>query len=305
MDPIKTKLLKTAYSITPFDLKGDGWFSDEKHAPVKVSCIINFYGRLDLLGGILYSLSAQDYPNDEFEVILVEDQGGTEQGKAFCQSFCNHLNIKYFSLDKNFGHMGYSRNFGLSKAVGEYVLFLDDDTVIIQDDFLSLLTQAFIDQPLVDAFMPHGHASFSLCEDRYDFHDPYFLTSRCAAYRCCVLRELGGFISSFVGQEDVEFVVRFTISGKKVMAVSQLNYFHPPLLVPNRSKPEAVGVSFARLRGRYSFLMLFLVGLNCSRHLVLALSQKRKHKEMARFGIGFLCGFVKGLIAPQAQARYG
>jgi GT2 family glycosyltransferase len=304
VESLKSRLLRSAYRLAPFDLKGDGWFTDEV-AQVKISCVINFYGRLDLLGGILYSLVQQDYPKDYFEVILVEDQGGTEQGRAFCESFSEDLTIRYFSLDQNFGQMGYSRNFGLSKAVGQYVLFLDDDTVILQPDFLTVLAQTFEADTSVDAIMPHGNASFALWHDRYDFHDPFFLTSRCAAYRRAVLQELGGFMSSFVGQEDVEYVIRFTIAGKRTISAPQLNYYHPPLLVPNKNKPAAVGISFARLRGRYSWLMLWLVGMNCSRHLLLFWSRQRKYREMTRFGIGFLSGFVKGWFRPDAKARYG
>ena len=51
-------------------------------------------------------------------------------------SFADRLNIIYRPLDKHFGKMGYSRNFGLAQARGCYVLFLDDDTVILQEDFL-------------------------------------------------------------------------------------------------------------------------------------------------------------------------
>lgn len=302
---LKYRVLRFAYGVAPFALTGDGWFNDLWECRVKISCVINFYGRLDLLGGILHSLVMQDYPRELFEVVLVEDQGGTAAGQSFCEAFADRLNVVYRPLDKNFGHMGYSRNFGLALARGEYVLFLDDDTVLLQRDFLNHLQQVFVDHPEADALMPLGRASFAEWPGGYDFHDPYFPTSRCTAYRHIVLKELGGFMSLFVGQEDVEFVLRFTLAGKKALAVPQLSYLHPPLLVPNFKKPGAVGVSFARLRGRYSSLMLWLAALNCSRHAPLLLLPKRQYREMGRFGVGFLLGFLKSWFWPKTKARYG
>jgi len=305
LNSMKCAVLRCAYGLAPFDLKGDCGFLAEPDKNIKFSCVINFFGRLDFLGGILHSLAAQDYPRERFEVVLVEDRGGTEAGRAFCKSFRDRLNVVYRPLDKDFGHMGYSRNFGLAGTRGEYVLFLDDDTVLLQADFLTCLEQAFDEQPEADALLPLGKAVFCEWPGGYDFHDPHFPTSRCTAYRRQVLMELGGFMSSFVGQEDVEFVLRFTLMGKIALPLPKLTYFHPPLLVPNLKKPAAVGVSFARLRGRYSAMMLWMAALNCSRHMPLILSWKRRHREMGRFGIGFFLGFLKAWFQPRTQARYG
>jgi GT2 family glycosyltransferase len=261
-----------------------------------VSCVINFYGRINLLEGILYSLLGQSFPRDRFEIVLVEDQGGTEAGRLTAERFSKELPIRYLPLDANYGHMGYSRNFGLAHSRGEYILFLDDDTVMQQSDFLSKLVAAFTSNPEAEALVPHGSASYALIDGRYDYHDPYFMTSRCTAYRRKVLAELGGFVSNFIGQEDVEFVVRFTIAGKKNRNVPELRYFHPPLLVPNFRKPMAVGYSFSLLKTRYPMLLWLLVVLNCARHAPLYLLPVRRFREMGRFGIGFLAGVITALF---------
>lgn len=285
-------LLRSIYNLYPFDLRGDCTVPGASDGVV-VSCVINFYGRIGLLEGILYSLQEQDFPSDGFEVVLIEDQGGTEEGRLAAERFSKVLPIRYLPLDANFGRMGYSRNFGLANSRGKYILFLDDDTVLQQGDFLSTLVGIFEADPGTDALVPHGRASFSVLPDRYDFHDPYFMTSRCTAYRRSVLAELGGFISSFIGQEDVEFVVRFTIAAKNSRIVPELNYFHPPLLVPNFRKPMAVGYSFSLLRSRYSLFVWLLVILNCSRHVLLYILPVRRLKEMGRFGVGFMAGVIK------------
>lgn len=292
---MRKRVLQTLQRYCPSDLRGDCAVPAATEGIV-LSCIINFYGRINLLEGILYSLQEQNFLRDRFEIVLVEDRGGTEEGRRAAERYAKELPVCYLPLDQNFGQMGYSRNFGLAHSRGEYILFLDDDTVLLKADFLSTLVAAFVSHPEADAQIPHGQAAFSLIDGRYDFHDPYFMTSRCTAYRRTVLAELGGFVSTFIGQEDVEFVIRFTIAGKLCYTVPELNYFHPPLLVPNFRKPMAVGYSFSLLRTRYSMLLWLLVVLNCARHAPLYLLPVRKYREMGRFGIGFLAGVVVSLF---------
>jgi len=291
---MRQHVLRWLYKQFPFDLKGDCHVPPSEQG-VKISCIINFYGRLDLLAGILHSLSQQTISHNTFEVVLVEDRNGTSGGRQLAAQFSKCLQIVYLPLDDNFGKMGYSRNFGLMHSHGDIVLFLDDDTVIMQENFLETLASIFENAPDTDAVVPHGQASFALIDGQYDFHDPYFMTSRCTAYRRNVLSELGGFISHFVGQEDVEFVVRFLLAGKQSKIAQELDYFHPPLLVPNFRKPQAVGYSFSMLRTRYSWPMWLLVILNCARHAPLYFLPVRRFREMGRFGVGFIVGAAAAL----------
>jgi glycosyltransferase involved in cell wall biosynthesis len=300
---LRTKLLQKIYREFPFDLKADCSVAPSSN-DVVISCIINFYGRLDLLTGILHSLAQQKYSRESFEVILVEDRGGTGEGKKLAEELSQKLTVVYAPLDRNFGRMGYSRNFGLSKCRGKYVLFLDDDTVILQEDFLAKLEEAFKANPENDAVVPRGKSSYGLIRGKYDFHDPYFMTSRCTAYRRSVLAELGGFVDDFIGQEDVEFVVRFLMAGKKALNVQELEYYHPPLLVGNFRKPMAVGQSFFRARKRYPLLIWLLILLNCSRHAPLYLIPWGRFREMGRFGVGFLAGVVWSLFSKKGF-RYG
>lgn len=296
-------IIQSLYRLFPFDLRGDCKIPPTD-GRIRISCVINFYGRLDLLQGILCSLAEQQYPKDSFEVLLVEDRGGTEAGRQMAADFSSLLQIVYLPLDTNFGKMGYSRNFGLARTRGEIILFLDDDTVLLQNDFLAVLDTEFADGSPADAVVPHGHAAWACRGDHYDFHDPYFMTSRCTAYRRGVLQELGGFMNHFVGQEDVEFVTRFTIAGKTSTNCPALNYYHPPLLVPNTRKPRAVGFSFFELKGRYSWPLWLLLLVNCARHALFILLPVRRYKEQGRFGVGFLYGVWDGIRGRKEQV-YG
>lgn len=286
---LREKILKKAYKIYKFSLTGS-LESKNITCRYKISCVINFYGRTELLRGILTSLCEQKMDKDKFEVLLIEDRGGTEKGKKIADEYSPVLTIKYKPLRENFGTMGYARNYGISESRGEYILFLDDDTVIMEHDFLERLIEEFGSSD-ADGIMPYGSASYCIVDGKYSFHDPYFPTNRCMAYKREVLSELGGFVSEIIGQEDVEFVVRFTAAGKTLHRSNVLNYMHPPLILPNANKAAAVGLSFAKLKCRYPLIVWLMLLLNGLRYLPLALFPlSTKHKMQSRFSIGFLIG---------------
>lgn len=294
MEGLRARILRILYKLFPFSLKGDFRNFEEEQSEL-ISCIINFYGRIHLLEGILYSLSEQTMPKDKYEVILIEDRGGTDKGREVARRFSNILNIRYYAITDNFGIMGHSRNLGLSKAKGRYVLFLDDDTVILQKDFLSILVREF-GEIGADGIIPFGLASYNLLKRRYGFHDPYYPTSRCMAYRMEVLKELQGFVSDMIGQEDVEFTIRFITAGRRYHRSERLQYLHPPLIINNLNKPKAVGVSFAGLRARYPLFVWLLLIINGARFtwkLILPFSLKWRMQGM--FSLGFLTGVIYGL----------
>lgn len=298
---IRGKILVAIQKILNFPLEGDALL-DKSEQAFDISCVINFYGRISLLEGILYSLSNQDLAINRYEIILVEDRGGTADGRHIVNQFAPIINVKYFALPSNYGNMGYARNFSLSKTSGKYVLFLDDDTVILQRNFLSTLIDDF-ERKGAAAVIPCGKASFALIKGKYDFHEPYFPTNRCTAYRKDILTELGGFVSEIIGQEDVEFVVRFIAAGKKFYKSSKLSYFHPPLIVNNLKKAAAVGKSFAKLKKRYPTVVWLMLLANGSRFLPLLLFPIRtKWRMQGKFSLGFLLGILFAAVG--AGVRY-
>lgn len=286
---LRTKVLLILYRLFPFPLRGDCALG-EADPDYRISCLINFYGRPHLLRNILSSLAEQNFPKRRFEVVLVEDREGTPEGSELVEGYRERLNVRYFTLKDNFGQMGYARNFALSNSRGKYILLLDDDTVILQRDFLTTLLKEF-DRTHADALIPHGFASFCRLKGRYQFHDPYYPTSRCVAYSREALGDLCGYVSDITGQEDVEFTIRFLAAGKRAVRSASLEYLHPPLIVEGLGKPRAVGASFAKLRSKYPFPVWLMLLLNGARHLPLLLFPfNRQFLMQGRFALGFILG---------------
>ena len=119
-----------------YEMIRDGAFHEIKLPEITplISIIVRTYKERDtLLKQALISIGNQTYKN--IEIIVVEDGGSTME--PIIDSISDKLNIKYFGLEK----MGRSAtgNYGLSKASGEYCVFLDDDDLLFADHVEILL----------------------------------------------------------------------------------------------------------------------------------------------------------------------
>jgi len=90
------------------------------------SFIIPVYNRPNEVRELLESLSHQIYPKS-FEIVIVED-GSSIPSKDIVDSFQDTLNITY--LEKENSGPGDSRNYGMERAKGNYLIVLDSDCIL-------------------------------------------------------------------------------------------------------------------------------------------------------------------------------
>lgn len=96
---------------------------------MKVSLIIPVYNVQDYLEKCLDSVEQQTYK--EAEIIIVND-GSTDNSPAIIDKYvAKNANFKSYTI-KNSG-LGGARNIGMTKATGDYVIFLDSDDYIAPD----------------------------------------------------------------------------------------------------------------------------------------------------------------------------
>lgn len=139
------------------------------------SLIIPVYNRPDEVGELLESLSKTTYQND-FEIVIVED-GSTIPCGEVIQKYLAQLNISYF-YKENSGP-GDSRNYGMTKASGDYFIIFDSDC-IIPEQYLNEVDKA-LKQDYVDCFGGPDKAldSFSDIQKAINFAMTSFLTTCC------------------------------------------------------------------------------------------------------------------------------
>jgi GT2 family glycosyltransferase len=105
--------------------------------------IINWNGK-KFLKDCFDGLLKQNYPN--FEAVLVDNassDGSIELMEKNYKTQLKNGKVKIIKLDKNYGFAGgYNRSYEQTSA--DYVIFLNNDTIIPQKNFLKLLVSAAI-----------------------------------------------------------------------------------------------------------------------------------------------------------------
>ena len=92
---------------------------------MKFSIIIPVYNRPDEVDELLQSLTAQTFK--DFEVVIVED-GSDIPCQEVVEKYADRLNLKYFTKPNS--GPGQTRNYGVERSQGEFVIILDSDVVL-------------------------------------------------------------------------------------------------------------------------------------------------------------------------------
>ncbi|MEZ4800854.1 MAG: glycosyltransferase family A protein [Flavobacteriales bacterium] len=111
-----------------------------------VSIIITTYNYAQYVERAIRSALDQSLPVSEFEILVVNDCS-TDRTADILQNYVDEVRV--YNLEKNLGLSG-ARNFGIQKAKGQFIVFLDADDYIHKD--LLKVQKLFLDEnPRLDA----------------------------------------------------------------------------------------------------------------------------------------------------------
>jgi glycosyltransferase involved in cell wall biosynthesis len=95
----------------------------------KATVIIPTYNRCELLDYTLNSLSLQNLPKSEFEVVVADD-GSTDNTLEIIEKYQSKLSLKY-EFQEDLGYRpGSARNMGIIASEGEVCIFIDSGVII-------------------------------------------------------------------------------------------------------------------------------------------------------------------------------
>lgn len=193
---------------------------------MKYSVIIPVFNRPDEVDELLESLTGQT--EKDFDVVVVED-GSANPCEEVCRKYADRLSIHYFAKDNS--GPGPSRNYGVERAEGDYVLILDSDCVL-PPGYMEAVSKELESDPC-DAFggPDRAHESFTQVQKAISYSmtsffttggirggkkkmDKFYPRSFNMGVKRSVYNALGGFSRMRFG-EDIDFSIRIFKGGYK------------------------------------------------------------------------------------------
>ena len=163
-----------------------------------------------------------------FEVVIVED-GSERTCKDVCDKYANILDLHYYYKDNS--GPGQSRNYGVERAHGEYVIILDSDVVLPEGYLMAINSQLSTNNSQLTCWggPDASHPSFTPVQKAISYSmtsffttggirggkkklDKFYPRSFNMGIRRDVYQQLGGFSKMRFG-EDIDFSYRIVEAG--------------------------------------------------------------------------------------------
>lgn len=130
-------------------------------ASEKISIIVPFYNSASVLDKCIQSVLHQTYTN--FELVLVDD-GSTDGSFALCKLY-QQKDERVKLYQKKNGGVSSARNFGIGKASGTWISFLDADDFLEQNFLSGLMNTSSLCPLLVGGFKRFGDKQDEIIPD--------------------------------------------------------------------------------------------------------------------------------------------
>lgn len=208
----------------------------------KLSIIVPVYNVEKYVRTCIESIFRQGLSDDEFEVIIINDGTPDKSMDKITDIICLHKNIQVIN-QQNKG-ISITRNNGINKAVGKYILFVDSDDILVDNSLPLLLVEAqrveaelvmadYIEidsgQKLpekaiipkeIDSTEKNGEELFLQDMDPYDCHVWHFLFKR------DFLRDNNiSFVPNII-YEDIPFVHECYLKARKCLRIKWPMYIY-------------------------------------------------------------------------------
>ena len=217
-----------------------------------LSAIICTYNRDKYLYNALKSIANQNYPVNEYEIVLINNNS-TDNTEFICQKFqedYSHISFKYH-VEKNQG-LSYARNRGVKQSTGDILIFIDDDATVF-DDYLDSISNFFNNNPdilvcggpivpvyeegkpdwishftnrLIGGALDEGKNIKPFSKGNYPGGGNSALRKEAFEKYGLYNPDLGRKGNSLIGAEEKDFYDRLTKDGKKIYYLPQMGIYH-------------------------------------------------------------------------------
>jgi len=203
-----------------------------------VSCIIPVLNGAAELRQLLPRLNEQSLPTE----VIVIDSSSRDETESVCREFA----AQYHRIPRREFDHGATRNLGASLSKTPYLLFLTQDALPADNQFVQVMKEALESAGCAAAYarqIPRESSSplekFSRgrnypaesrvldnsTEKQYGIHN-YFFSNSASMIKREAFEELGGFLEKFIANEDMLFSLRAQRLGMKVLYAAGAEVIH-------------------------------------------------------------------------------
>lgn len=290
---------------------------------IKVSVIIPTYNRNEVLANTIQSVLKQKF--DGWELIVVDQ---TQKHDSKTQEFLNKYKNKKFSYYLiTPPSLPVARNFGLLKAKGEIVLFLDDDVILEpelikahwesykREDVVSVVGRIKEEsKPVSETLMYFRKTGFGAGNFNYTKEAFAETAQGCnMSFKKNILEKIGGFDTNYIGnaiREESDVSYRLRRLGYQTLFNPRASLFHLVSLSGGCREERPTYENYIQyrnetlffLRHRPKIYLPYFLGGHLYRY-VFRRDLFRKKKVLSRLEM-FIKGFILGTwvyFFPQKQ----
>ncbi len=196
---------------------------------MKVSVIVPVYNVYDYLDKCLDSLAKQTLK--DIEILIIND-GSPDNSQEIIDKYTKkYANMKSFM--KPNGGLSDARNYGLAKAKGDYVAFVDSDDYVHSDYLKKMYDKASLDKSdivVCEFNYVYGEnvvRSYSNLDYTSDVNKKYLLTPPMACIRL-IRRSLfqKRMFKKNIFYEDLELMPKLVLETNKISFVNEALYYY-------------------------------------------------------------------------------
>lgn len=201
---------------------------------VKYSVVVCTYNGEKTIEECLESLLSQNIPEEEYEVIIVNDSSTDNVEEVVRRLTRNLKNVKLISCTSHRG-LSAARNLGWKEAKGDFVFYIDDDAVADEDWVMRVANEYTDDVVGVGGYSrPYSVNKFSLYEQARTFLTYGSHAEKVSgagglnmSFKKHILREIGGFDPIFTSvADDADINRRLTTLGYTLKVVPSISVRH-------------------------------------------------------------------------------
>ena len=196
----------------------------------KVSVVVPIYNTEQYLEKCITSLVNQTL--DDIEIILVNDSS-TDNSYNIIKEYENKYPEKVKAFIKENGGLSDTRNFGIQKATGEFIGFVDSDDYVDINMFKEMYELAIkenLDMVEADFMWVYPTYTKKDISRKYCTFQDYFLYGRVMVcnkiFRRNIIVENDIFFSKGLNYEDIEFFYKFILHINKSGKIDKIFYYY-------------------------------------------------------------------------------